>query len=103
MDKNEYLRILDDIGSDNNSCNGYCIYKEILKNMHMNPRILIQFKCIDKFKYEVSQNLGYDVGMDVAGTMWVEEGWAKIFSENYNKNLKVESLYQKIKDIKHQQ
>lgn len=97
MKKDRYLEILYEIGADDHCSDRYCIYREILKNLYMEPRTLVQFKCIEKIKYEKSNELGYDIGFDEAGKIWVEMGYAEIFADCYDPNLKVNYIYNLVK------
>lgn len=84
------------------SCTGdkYCLLKEILLCSHNSPRFLVQLKCIEMAKYELSQEAGNDIGWETAHIEWVSKGWAKIFAEIYteNEDLPATQIYKKIKE-----
>lgn len=46
----------------------------------ISDRDAIQIKLIDKFKYEWSERVGYDLGLDFCMTKWVNNGYAKEYS-----------------------
>lgn len=66
--------------------------------MNISPRILAQFKCIEKFKFEESKSLNRELDWDEAGRLWVEYGYAKVFSEEYDEQQNVMKIYQKISE-----
>lgn len=61
-------------------------------------RTLVQIKCIDKFKYEQSEKVGHDIGMDQALDIWVNNGYAKVFSEVYSDDMPFLKLYRSVID-----
>jgi len=99
MPSRSYKDILDDICEDNcnvkEDCGGYCTLKEILVSMHPSPRLLIQIKCIEKFKFEESQRNGSDIGWQEASIRWVDEGFAKKFNDVYNEDMTFKETYRK--------
>lgn len=75
----------------------YCILKEIvLHDAKYSDRLLIQFACVNKFKYELSQELGEDVGWNGAWAKWVEAGFAAKFGKLYSGETSFETIYAKI-------
>jgi len=78
-------------------CNAeWCLLKEMLACTHGEPRLFVQFKCIEHFKYEESERRGKDIGWDSASMEWVAQGYAKDFAEQYNEDLTAEQIYQNI-------
>ncbi|MFA5311723.1 MAG: hypothetical protein WC375_00225 [Methanomassiliicoccales archaeon] len=99
MGMKDYKTILDDITCDN--CDGtYCILKQILLHTHHpDARIMIQIKCVDKFKYEESEKAKKDIGWEDAFNRWVDKGYASAFAEAYNEDLSVAKVYKATVDI----
>jgi len=63
-------------------CDGrYCILKEIAGGM--GDRFLMQAKCIEKYKWELSNREQRDIGWREASKRWAEEGYAERFSRFY--------------------
>lgn len=83
IDKEEYRRLLDEIGEDYCHKGTYCIFKEFLVEAHPSRRLLYQLKAMDKAKYIWSKDTGIDVGWDVTMRRWVDEGWALKFAQSY--------------------
>jgi hypothetical protein len=77
-------------------CNGYCILKEMVACSHSDPRLFVQLKCVEHFKYEESETQKKDIGWDEAHMEWVARGFAKAFADYYDEDLTAEQIYQKI-------
>jgi len=78
----------------------WCLLKEILVCSHSDARFLVQLKCVEHYKFELSQIMGNDVGWETSHSEWVIGGFAKKFAEYYNEDLTAEQVYEKIiKDI----
>lgn len=97
-DKKEYRELLEDICSEYCEKDHYCILKEFLVSLHPSTRMLMQLKCMDKFKYEKSKEAGEDLGWQKTIELWVEEGYAKKFAEEYNETIKFAALYKKVRN-----
>jgi hypothetical protein len=99
-----YKEILKEISEDTQCNHGYCFFKTMLEAMHLDPRLLMQFKAIDKFKYERSEKEKKDISMNEIGIIWVEEGYAEAFSLFYDPDKKFLQIYREtinhIKDFK---
>jgi hypothetical protein len=93
MNAERISKMLEDLSC--NECKQYCFYKELLKSVHFSPKTLIQLKCIEKFKYEQSEQEGFDIGFTEAGIRWSEKGYAKKFSDIYNEELNFQEIYKK--------
>jgi hypothetical protein len=72
----------------------YCTLIEFLTNSHNSPRLLLQMKCVEKFKFERHQ----DIPLSEAFMIWAEEGYAQTFSDVYIEDMKFKDLYKKIID-----
>lgn len=65
-------------------CSGkYCTLKEIILNGGLSDRQLMQTKCVEKLKYERSILVGYDIGWESAHKLFIEDGYAAVFSQLY--------------------
>jgi len=98
LNKKEYKDLLEDVCSENCEPNHYCILKEFLISSHPSPRLIMQLKCIDKYKYEQSKKCEKDIGWDGAIAKWVEDGMAERFAKFYDEKSKLIHLYKKIMD-----
>ena len=86
--------ILDDIVDD---CKKeYCTLKEILVHSGISDRVLMQLKCIEKYKFQLSKKYKKDYGWENTFNEWVNNGYAVKFSELYSENVYVQPLYKKI-------
>lgn len=95
-EKTQYRELLNDICSEYCEQDRYCILKEFLASAHPSPKLLMQIKCIDKFKYERSKAADKDLGWTAAMELWVSEGFAKKFAELYTNDIRFAALYKKI-------
>ena len=90
-------QVIDEICED--CCHSHCEYctaKQILLWVcGQDPRHFIQIKCIEKFKYERSEQLNKDIGWDEAAHEWTELHAAK-FAECYNPDLSYTAIYKKV-------
>lgn len=91
-----YRELLDDICEEHCNSNKYCILKEFLTLSHHSPRLLMQMRCIEKYKWTISEKANKDVGWADAFNKWVEDGYAKKFGDLYTEEIKFAALYKKI-------
>lgn len=91
MDPNYYSQVLDQLSCD--KCCDYCFIKEILKSIKPSVDLLIQLKCIEKFKWEESERSKHDIGWNNACFLWAERGYASKFRSLYRKDIDLEELY----------
>ena len=96
QDKNEYRRLLDEIGADYCPNCPYCIFKEFLISAHPSRRLLVQLKNVDRMKLLWSKDLGKDIGWEEAFKKWVEEGNAKKFASVYSDDKSEKHIFQEI-------
>ena len=90
-----HKKVLDDICND--YCAGeYCILKEVLLKQDISDRTLIQLKCIEKYKYEISNYQKRDIGWEETFQRWVEDGHAEKFAEVYQDSLTFLEIWEKI-------
>jgi hypothetical protein len=81
--KQKYSKFLDDLVGEYCPSNHYCLLKEYLITLQSNPRILLQLKCLEKYKYELSTQQQKEISWDEALVIWIEKGYAAKFSELY--------------------
>lgn len=67
---------------------GYCTLIVLLLSNHTDDdefftRTLIQLKCIEKYKYILSEKAGKEINWDEVAMSWIEIGYAKYFGEIY--------------------
>jgi hypothetical protein len=62
---------------------GWCTLLELEVASHRDPRMLIQFKCIEKYKYVLSEDAGHEIHLNEATERWIAEGFARKFGEIY--------------------
>jgi hypothetical protein len=95
-DKKQYKAFLDDICGEYCAPHHYCILKEFLISSHPSPRMLMQFECINKRKYEWGKQYDREITWQEAMELWVKEGHAKKFGDVYNEDMPFKALYKKI-------
>lgn len=93
LNKKQYREMLNDICSEYCDPGHYCILKEFLISSHPSPRLLMQMKCIDKFKYERGVKENRNVEWTEAMELWVEENYAQKFAEVYEEGKKINQIY----------
>lgn len=62
---------------------GWCTLLELEVASHRDPRLLIQFKCIEKYKYILSKDAGREIDFNEATHRWIADGHARKFGEIY--------------------
>ncbi len=92
-----FFKYLDELSCVECSMNlKYCTLKELIKNTGMTPRLLAQFKCIEKYKYILETKHMRDLGWNYASQCWVDDGKAKLFSDVYNESLSIEEIFKRV-------
>lgn len=93
-------RIIEDICDDCCSDHRYCTAKELLRILHREDvRLMVQLKCIEKYKYELETTEGAEIGWDSAVMDWAQKDYAKAFDTAYNEASSVRAIYKEIKKI----
>lgn len=73
------------------------ILKEIiLRDSHLNDRLLVQIGCVNKFKFEESNRQKRDIGWSGAWELWVNRGYAKRFAEVYSDEVPFRTIYSEV-------
>ena len=96
LNKTQYRNMLDDLCSDYCEEHHYCILKEFLVSSHPSPRLLIQMKCIDKFKYELGKEEDRKIDWAEALNEWVDRGYAEKFADNYEEGKNFRTIYKEV-------
>lgn len=92
-----YKKILDAVGPRN--CQGYCFFKLYFEMVQLDPKWLLQIKCLEMFKWEESERAGKDIGDEASIQRWISEGYAKIYSDLYTEDAEdPQELYKKVKE-----
>ena len=92
-------QLLCDLIGDQPCHNGgeYCILKEIIHHdKKYSVKLLMQIKCVDKFKFAESAKRGRDIGWSDAWALWVDLGYAKKFTDEYKSGDTINQLYSRI-------
>lgn len=93
-------KLLDDMCEEmpcHKSTGDYCVLKELLlHDAKYNNRLLCQFGCLDKLKYEISEKEGKDCGLEKAMEEWVSKGYAKKFADVWEEEDTIKSVWKKI-------
>jgi len=95
--KKRYIELLDELTDENCKCK-YCFLKKFLESLHPEPRVLVQLKCLEKFKWEKSEAEGRDIGWNEAGLIWATEGWAVAFNAVFHEYLSIVQVYRLTKE-----
>lgn len=74
----------------------YCLLKEMIAHSGINDKTAIQFKLVEKFKYEESERQQRNIGWQDAWKLWVERGYAKQFTTSYHWSKPYKRLYREI-------
>lgn len=83
-DTTAYDRLLDELDDGNHK---YSLFRTYVESLKPEPRILVQMKCIEKFKWEISEEAGREIDWTEATLRWVEDGYAKAFAKAYDEKL----------------
>lgn len=98
FNEKRFLAIISEIAEECCCGKKYCFFRKLVETMHPDIRLLVQMKCIEKFKYEESERQKDDIGWHKAGMEWVDQGFAKRFAEVYDEELTVKEIYKKTID-----
>ena len=88
----EYEALLEQLCVDD--CDGKdCFFKEMLICLHPMPRLLVQLKCISRFRKQLVKEKGKEISSSDAVAEWVERGYAEKFAESYNEEKTFSQIY----------
>ncbi len=91
--KTKYRALLNDICQDYCTTDHYCILKEFIEHSQPAPRLLMQMKCVEKYKYEQSQSDGRELSWSEAMHRWIEVGYAQKFATLFDEHCTFRDLY----------
>lgn len=74
---------------------------EFLKELVMHDskysdRLLVQTKCIEKYKFEESTRQKKDIGWEKAWELWVVNGYAGRFGDLYKEDMSFRQIYREV-------
>ena len=91
--------MLDSICSDYCSEENDCVLKEFLVSAHPSHRLLMQMKCVERFKITLANEMNKkvkEIGWAEAMTEWIARGYAEKFASLYNEDItRCDSIYNK--------
>lgn len=95
FNEKRFHAVISEIAEECSCSNGYCFFRKLIETMHPDIRMLVQMKCIEKFKYEESERQRDNIGWHRAGMQWVDDGFAKRFADVYDEELTVREIYKR--------
>ena len=96
MNKRQYKELLNDICDEDCPSDHECILKEFLISAHPSPRLLVQLKCVDRYK-KLCENLDCkEMSWAEAMDLWVKNNRAKKFAEVYTEDKKYLDIYKEV-------
>jgi len=96
LSKKQYENLLDDLCSEYCPLGKHCILKLFLTSSHPDPRLLIQLKCVEKYKYELNKYDEKEITWEEAWMKWSENGYAKKFADVYNEEWTHNQIYKEV-------
>ena len=97
-DSLDYSSLINELVPDDCPCS-YCFLKFYLSHCQPDRRMLVQLKCIEKFKWDRSEQNGHNCGWESAVSSWVEQGYAEAFARCYSSLLHVDDIYAHCKEM----
>lgn len=94
--ENHFKKIFDEITETCDCKNGYCFYRLVVTKQKPSMRLVVQLECMEKFKWILSEKMGYDVGHQISSEKWVSEGYAEKFAKVYNENDSIDDIFKKV-------
>ena len=101
----QYQKLLEDVCGDSCCRAGeYCFLKLIVMEIGLAPRVILQIKAVEKFKFEESAGEGHDIGTQEAWRRWTDgdNSWSEAFALAYEKfpEYSFDKLWKEISKIK---
>lgn len=99
LNKKQYKVMLDDLCLDQCSPEKHCILKDFLISAHTSPRMLMQLKCVDKYKSVLAKEKNVDadsIDWNEALEAWSERGLAFKFNDIYDEECLFRDLYNEL-------
>ena len=94
--KERYAELIEELDEN---VQGYSFFKFYFSIHKPDPRVLVQFKCIELFKWELNQDSEEEIDIDTVVLKWNDEGYAKAFGEVFNEEKCVCTVYEETKRI----
>ena len=96
LNKKQYKDMLDDLCSE--FCQSEeCILKEFLISSNASPRLLLQLRCIEKFKNVIKKRDNKKVvEWEEAINKWSDEGYAEKYAFYYEEGMKIREIWAKM-------
>jgi len=95
LNKQQYNKLINEL-CPNECKNRDCFLKDALCDLHPNPRLLIQIKCINKFKIFLAKEQRVkvkEINTSDAVFEWIERGYAEGFAEHYDEQKTFTQIY----------
>jgi len=92
IDSKRFHEIIEELVCDN-CTSEYCFLKKFIESLHPSPIVLIQFKCIERFKWEESERENKALDWNEAAFMWSDNGYATAFRKVFDEDLTVREIY----------
>ncbi|TRZ79947.1 hypothetical protein D4R86_05170 [bacterium] len=96
LTQKKYGEMLDDICSEYCPKGKHCVLKLFMLSSHTSPRILIQMKCVEKYKYEINKSKTEEISWKEAWISWIENGYSEKFAEIYDDGVSYTKIYKEI-------
>lgn len=88
--------LVEEICSDCCRPGHYCTLKEITVRSPRDARTMLMIKCIEKLKYERSQQAGHDIGWNEAFMAWIQESFINRFHALYHPGVRLATIYREV-------
>ena len=95
LNKQQYNKLINEL-CPCDCKNKDCFLKDALCALHPNPRLLIQVKCISKFKTVLAKEQKVTIKkIDTSDAVfeWIERGYAEAFAEHYDEDKTFTQIY----------
>lgn len=93
MKTKQYKELLNDICAEDCPSDHECILKEFLVSAHPSPRLLVQLRCVQRYKKLVENLDCKEMTWAEAMDLWIENKRAEKFAKVYDENKKYMEIY----------
>jgi hypothetical protein len=94
--KERYAELIDELDEN---IQGYSFFKFYFSIHKPDPRVVVQFKCFELFKWDLNQELDEELDIDAVVLQWNDEGYAKAFEEAFDEEYCVCRVYEETRRI----
>tara|TARA_R110000824_G_C15224690_1_gene677854 strand:- start:1333 stop:1689 length:357 start_codon:yes stop_codon:yes gene_type:complete len=77
----EYSNLLDDLDDGSHQ---YSFFRQYVEAQHPSPRVLIQMKCLEHFKWDLNRESSAELSWNEVSIRWADEGYAEAFRYVYD-------------------